>query len=499
MGLSWLRPLAPLLLAGSLAAQDLKEFEKKVTEFTLANGLHFIVLQRPQAPVVSMVTFVNVGSANDQTGRTGLAHMFEHMAFKGTDTLGTKNWLEEKKTLALIEQIYDRLEAERNKGPRASKEAVAKLEAELKAAIEKANGFVEKEAYSTLIQQNGGVGMNAGTSTDYTVYFYSLPSNRLELWFLLTSQVFRQPVMREFYKERDVVREERRMRIESNAQGKMVETLQMSAFLAHPQRTLIGHASDIENLRARDAEAFFRQYYVPTNMVMVIAGDVDPKEARRLADTYFSAMPTGPTPPRVLTREPDQEGERRAAVETPSQPLIFFGYKRPASDHADDAALSVLSSALASGRTGVLYKELVEQKKIALAAFASANFISQKYPGMFIFGAMPGVGKTLDENEKAILEIVERVKKEKFDDAVLSRVKNQVRAGLVRALDSNFGMAQQLAANYMLFGDWRRMFNRIQEIEKVTAEDVRRAAATYLSDTHKTVVYTKAPAKEEKK
>jgi predicted Zn-dependent peptidase len=234
-------------------------------------------------------------------------------------------------------------------------------------------------------------------------------------------------------------------------------------------------------------------------MVVVIAGDVDPKEARRLAGTYFSALPAGPAPPRVITAEPIQEGERRVAIESPSQPLIFFGYKRPPTDHADDAALSVLASALASGRTGVLYREMVEQKKLSLGAVASANFISQKYPGLFMFGAAPAVGKTLDENEKALLEIVERVKKQKFEDAVLSRVKNQVRAGLIRALDSNFGMAQQLAANYMLFGDWRRMFTRIQEIEKVTADDVTRVARTYLQDNQKTVVYTKAPAKEDNK
>lgn len=495
----WSWRLALLVLPLCLAAQDLKEFEKKITEFTLPNGLHFIILNRPQAPVVSMVTYVNVGSANDTTGKTGLAHMLEHMAFKGTDTLGTKNWPEEKKTLALIEQIYDKLEAERNKGPRGSKEAIEKLQAELKAAIDKANGFVEKEAYSTLIQENGGVGMNAGTSVDSTTYFYSLPSNRLEMWFLLTSQVFKQPVMREFYKERDVVREERRMRIESNSQGKMQETLQMTAFLAHPQRTLIGFSSDIESLRAKDSEAFFKQYYVPSNMVMVLAGDVNPTEAKRLADTYFGAMAAGVTPPRVITEEPKQEGERRIAIETPSQPLIFFGYKRPAATHPDDAALNVLSSALSSGRTGTLYKELVEQKKIALAAIAAPNFTSQKYPGLFMFLAAPGVGKTIEENEKAILEVVERVKKEKFDDAVLSRVKNKVRAGLVRGLESNFGMAMQLASNYMIYGDWRRMFTQIEEVEKVTADDLRRVAQTYLVEPQKSVVFTKAPAKEEKK
>lgn len=493
-------PSKPLLCWVALCttgvfAQDLKEFEKRVSEFTLANGLHFIVLERRQAPVVSLVTHVNVGSANDPAGKTGLAHMFEHMAFKGTPHLGTKNWEQEKQALERIENVYDRLEAERSKGPRAASETLKKLEEELKAAIEEANRYVDQEAYSRVVQENGGVGLNAATSVESTVYFYSLPSNRLELWFLLTSQVFRQPVMREFYKERDVVREERRMRMESNVQGKMMEALLNVAFLAHPQRSLIGWASDIENLRAKEAEEFFRRYYVPANMVMALAGDVDPQQVRRLAELYFSALPPGPPPPRIITEEPVQEGERRVAIETPSQPLIYIGYKRPAATHPDDAALAVLAGALSSGRTGILYKELVEQKKLALAAFAGADFIGRRYPGLFVFICAPAMGKTAEENEKAIEQIIERLRRDKLEEAVLRRVKNQVRAGLIRALDSNMGMAQQLASHYALYGDWRKMFTRIQEIEKVSADDVLRVARTYLTESGRTVVYSKAVRK----
>ncbi|HUQ93177.1 MAG TPA: pitrilysin family protein [Bryobacteraceae bacterium] len=495
MHIRWLFALAPLCLL----AQDLKEFEKKVTEFTLANGLHMIVLRRPEAPVVSLVTYANVGSANDQSNKTGLAHMLEHMAFKGTEILGTKNWPEEKKLLAEIEAIYDKLEAEKTKGPRGSKDLIGKLQADLKATIEKANSYVDKEAYSRVIQENGGVGMNAGTSVESTVYFYSLPANRVELWFLLNSQVFRQPIMREFYKERDVVREERRMRLESSPQGKMQDALLTTSFLAHPQRQIIGWASDIENLRAKDAEELFRKYYVPQNMVMVLAGDVDPQEVKRLADQYYSTLPSGPPPPRVITEEPKQEGERRIAVETPSQPILMMSYKRPDGMHPDDAPLTVLASALASGRTGVLYKEMVEQKKISLAAFASANFIGNKFPGLFLFFAVPGMGKTLDENEKAMVEIIERMKKEKIDEVVLQRVKTKVRAGLIRSLDSNMGLAQQLAGNYILYGDWRKMFTSIQEIEKVTADDVQRVAKTYLVESGRTTVSTKAPPKGDAK
>src|SRR5712691_383682 len=297
------------------AAQSLKDFEKKVTDFTLPNGVRFLIVERHEAPVVSFHTYVNVGSVDDPGGETGLAHMFEHMAFKGTDTIGTRNWPEEKKALDAIEQVYDRLDAERRKGLRADKRRVEAIEAELKEAITKADGFVEPSEYDRIVEANGGVGLNASTGEDSTNYFYSFPANRLELWFLLESERFLRPVFREFYKERDVVREERRMRVESSPQGKLVESLLSTAFAAHPYRVMPGGwASDIEGLRRTDAEEFYKQYYAPSNITIGIAGDVSPADARRLAEKYFGRIPKGTTPPRIRTVEPDQQGEKRVAV-----------------------------------------------------------------------------------------------------------------------------------------------------------------------------------------
>src|SRR6266403_555514 len=267
--------LVPLLAS----AQDLKEFEKKVTEFTLANGLHFIVLERHEAPVVSFNTFVKAGSLDDPVGQTGLAHMFEHMAFKGTPWIGSKNWSEEKKALDEVEEIYARLEEERRKDLRSNQGKIESLQSQLKAAIDKANLYVEPNAYPRIIEENGGVGLNAGTGLESTNYFYNFPANRLELWFLLESQRFLNPVFREFYKERDVVREERRMRVESSSQGKLVEALAATAFAAHPYRNMPGGwASDIENFRRTEAEKFYKEYYTPGNITIGIAGDVNPDE-----------------------------------------------------------------------------------------------------------------------------------------------------------------------------------------------------------------------------
>lgn len=483
--------LVPILLGG----QSLQEFEKKVTEFTLPNGLHFIVIERHEAPVVSFHTYVNVGSVDDPRGETGIAHMFEHMAFKGTETIGTKNWPEEKKALDAIEQVYDRLDAERNKGFRADPAKIQALRKEVQEAIVKADSFVEPNEYDRIVESNGGVGMNAGTSEDSTDYFYSFPANRLELWFLLESERFLQPVFREFYKERDVVREERRMRVESSPQGKLVEMLLATAFAAHPYRVMPGGwASDIDDFRRTEAEKFYKIYYTPGNMTIGIAGDVNPAEAKRLANQYFGRLPRAPLPPLVRTVEPKQEGEKRVAVASPAQPFLAVAYKRPDQYSPDDATLDVLSEVLSGGRTGILYKELVRDKKIAVAAESGATFPSGKYPSLFLFFVVPAQGHSVEENEKAVYEVIERLKTQKVDEAAIERVKTKLRADLIRKLDNNAGLAAELCSYSANYGDWRKLFTEIEEYNRVTAGDVRRVAKTYLIEDTRTVAYTYAPS-----
>jgi predicted Zn-dependent peptidase len=483
--------LAPLLAQ----AQNLKEFEKKVTEFTLGNGMHFIVTERHEAPVVSFNTYVKAGAIDDPAGQTGLAHMFEHMAFKGTPSIGSKNWLEEKKALDEVEQAYARLEEERRKDLRADPKKLASLDSLLKAAIEKADLYVEPNAYPRIIEENGGVGLNAGTGIESTNYFYNFPANRIELWFLLESQRFLNPVFREFYKERDVVREERRMRIESNPQGRLMEALLGAAFLAHPYRQgPAGWASDIENLRLSEAERFYKTYYVPGNIVVGIAGDVKASEARRLADKYFSQLPARPLPPLTATVEPPQEGPKRVEVETPSQPLVFIGYKRPDQYDKDDPVFDVITTILASGRTGVLYKDMVRDKKLSLAAVSAPTYPDGKYPNLFLFFLAPALGHTVEENQKALDELLERFKAQKVDAETLARVKTKTRAGVLRRLDNNAGLAALLAANYGAYGDWRKLFTSLDELDHVTADDVQRVARQYFTTASRTVSYTVAPA-----
>ncbi len=481
----------PLLLA----AQSLKDFEKRVTEFTLGNGLHFIVFERHEAPVVSFHSYVNAGSVDDPGGETGIAHMFEHMAFKGTETIGTKNYPLERKAMDEVEHIYDQYDAERNKGLKADKKTLEDLQQQLKAAMEKADSYVIPNAYPELIEANGGVGMNASTGEDATNYFYNFPRNRLELWFLLESQRFYDPVFREFYKERDVVREERRMRVESSPQGQLVEALVATAFMAHPYHNMPGGwASDIENFRLTEAIAFYKKYYVPANITIAIAGDVDPKECRRLADKYFSILPSGPLPSGPRTVEPVQRGQKRVEVESPAQPFIVMAYKRPNQLDKDDTVFDVLSEILAGERTGLLYTDLVRDKKIALGAAAEASFPGGKYPNLFLFFLVPNQGHTVEENEKACDQIIERLKTQKVSEDTLQRIKTKVRASLIRRLDSNSGMADALTFYYANYGDWRKLFTSIDDTDKVTADDVMRVAKQYLVPETRTVVYTVQPA-----
>ena len=477
-----------------LAAQSLKEFEKKVTEFTLPNGLHFIVAERHEAPVVSFHTYVNAGSVDDPSGETGIAHMFEHMAFKGTETMGSKNWPEEKKAIDQVEEVYDRLDAERNKGGKADAKKVEALEAELKGAEEKANSYVVQNLYPRVIEQNGGAGLNAQTEVDATEYFYSLPSNRIELWFLLESERFIHPVFREFYKERDVVMEEYRMRVESEPQGKLLQAFLATAFAAHPYRNMsAGWPSDVSHLRRADAWRFFHEYYVPGNITMALVGDVNPADARRLAEKYFGPMEAHPLPPLLHTLELPQGGPKQAEVESPSQPLVFIGYKRPDQLSGDDPVFDVVSGALSSGRTGLLYKELVRDKQIALEAEADDTFPGGKYPNLFVFLLAPAMGHTTAENEKAFYDLLERFKSEKVDAETLARVKTKTRAGLIRRLDSNPGLASLLTAYYAIYGDWRKLFTSLDEIDKVTAEDVQRVAKKYFVPEGRTVAYLIPP------
>src|SRR5271166_6783276 len=313
-----------------LAAQDLASFEKRVTMKTLPNGLTVLILRRPEAPVFSFFTLVDAGSAQDPLSQTGLAHMMEHMAFKGTPDIGTTNYAEEKIALAKVERTYAAYEAERIKRVGRDPQKLAQLQKEWQDAIAAADKFVIKNQFGEIVESHGGVGMNAFTTYDETGYMYSMPSNMIELWAAIESDRFANPVMREFYKERNVVTEERRMRTDSSPTGRLLEQFLGTAFDANPyHRPTIGYSSDLQSFSATDALTFFHQYYVPSNMVIALVGDLDPDQVFPIVERYFGQLPTAPKPTEVTSVEPPQNSVREVKMQDMAQPIYVEGYHRP--------------------------------------------------------------------------------------------------------------------------------------------------------------------------
>jgi predicted Zn-dependent peptidase len=485
-----------LALALPLAAQDLASIEKRVTVKKLDNGLTVIVMERPEAPVFSFATFVNVGGAQEVPGITGLAHMFEHMAFKGTDKIGTTDYAAEKAALDKVEQSYAAYDRARRDPVNHDAAKIAELEKGWKAALDEANKFVVPNEFTKIIQRAGATGINAGTASDETVYFYSLPSNRVELWAYLDSERFLHPVFREFYKERDVVFEERRMRTESSPFGRLFEQELAAAFTAHPYgQPVVGWPSDLQSFSATDAAAFYKKYYVPANMVVALVGDLKAADVLPVVEKYFGRLPKGAAPEPLRTVEPPQKAERTVILRETSQPILMEGYHRGSSTDPDAPVYSVIRGILGQGRTSRLYRSLVRDKKLAANISAFDAFPGDKYPTLFIFFGTPTPGHTATELADAVNAEADRLKNEDVTADELQSVKTRAKADLIRQLDSNFGMAQQLAYYQTRFGDWRELFREVEKIDKVTTADVKRVSNALFTPENRTTAMIESTKK----
>jgi len=479
--------LGIMLMPLALTAQNLEAFEENVTEFTLDNGLHFIIVERPVAPVASFVTFVNVGGVDEPAGHTGIAHIFEHMVFKGSKTVGTTNWEEEQANIDLMDEAY-RAWLEEKYQPEPDQEKMAQHWADFEEYQEKANSYVKTNEFDEIVSREGATGLNASTGYDFTNYFYSLPQNKAELWFNLEADRFKNPVFREFYEEKDVIMEERRMGVDSDPFGRLREEFGSIAFTAHPYgRSLIGWPSDIEATTIQDTEQFFRTYYTNDNFTFAIVGDVDPDEMRELAETYFGDIQSTHDAPTLKTQEPEQRGERRFTIEEESQPILFIGYHTVSQTHPDYAALQMLSAILSQGRTSRMYKTLVQDEELALAAQTAVGYPGTKYQNMFIAFGLPNQEVDIDDLEEAMYVEIEKVKEGDITQQELERAITNARANLVRSLNSNMGLAVRLAQTQGQQGDWRRLFTRIGDLQNVTLDDLQRVANQYLVAQNRTV------------
>jgi predicted Zn-dependent peptidase len=479
-------------------AQDIASFERRTTVKVLPNGLTLIVCERPEAPVFSFYTLVDAGSADDPQGESGLAHMFEHIAFKGTDEIGTTNYAAEKVALAKVEVAYAAYDAEFRKIVGRDAAKLAELKKGFEDAQAAAEKFVVPNKFAELAEQNGAVGLNASTGEDSTQYFWSMPSNRLELWAYMESGRIGHPVAREFYKERDVVQEERRMRTDSNPTGALEEQFLAEAYLAHPYRVpTVGWESEISQVTATEAEAFHKKYYVPANIVIAVVGDVKAAEAMPILTKYFGPIPAGPKPEAMTTVEPMQVAERSVVVHGATQPFYMEGYHRPSYRDPDDSVYDAITDILSNGRTGRLYRSLVRDQKIAQTAEGFSGYPGYKYPSLFAFMARPLPGHTNDELREALHKELEKLKTEDVTDEELAQFKTRNRADTLRGLADNEGLAHELAEYQTRFGDWRQLFRELDQADRVTKADIRRVANKVFVETNRTSarIEFEAPAK----
>ncbi len=458
---------------------------ERVSEFRLDNGIKFIVLERRRAPVVSFLTYADVGGVDEPNGKTGVAHFLEHLAFKGTTRIGTKDYKAEKPLLDRLDQLAEQIQSAKATGKQAE---AAKLQAEFTKVEDEATRLAKQNELGRIVEQAGGVGLNAATSADATVYFYSFPSNKLELWMSLESERFLEPVFREFYKEKDVILEERRLRTENSPIGKMIEAFLDAAFTEHPyKRPVIGYDQDIRNLTRKDVQQFFDTHYIPSELTMAVVGDVDPAQVKRLAQTYFGRYKAKPAPPEVTAVEPPQQQTREVTLQLQSQPWYLEGYHRPAVSNPDNVVYDIIASLLSNGRTSRLYKSLVEQKQLALSAQGFSGFPGNKYPNLMLLYALTAPNHTVEEVATELRTQVELLKTEPVSAEELDRVKTQARADLLRSLNSNAGMARSLVEYEVKTGSWRNLFKELEAIAAVTPADIQRVAQATFTPQNRTI------------
>lgn len=385
--------------------------------------------------------------------------------------------------------------------------ALARLQRELAQAQEafrekqeQAGEWVVTNEMPQLYQRHGAVGLNASTSKDVTRYVVSLPANRLPLWAAIEADRMANPVFREFFKERAVVMEERRLRTDDNPHGLLYEAFTAAAFQAHPYGfPTIGWASDIVSLTPAATREFFRTYYGPANAVVAIVGDIKADEVLQLIERHFAGIPQNGTPPRVVTVEPPQRGERRLEVEFDAEPILVIGYHKPGIGHPDDFVFDAIDSILSEGVTSRLYRSLVREKQVAASVSTISNYPGTRAPNLFLINAVPLAPHTIQEVEAAIYEEIEKLKTEPVSKEELEKVLNNLDADLVRSLRSNSGLASQLAYFQTVAGDWRYLLRARDRIAAVTPADIQRVARHYLVKSNRTVATLVKPGSGEKR
>ncbi len=488
--------LAILVLAVSLSGQQVT-----VEELVLDNGMKFLLLPREGDPNIAAGWISKFGSVNERPGVTGVAHLFEHMMFKGTHTIGTRDIDKDLAIIGELDSLNEQIQSEQRMlvekhrrgilddpaDPAARSEKHNELLVRFAELIKQQSELLVSEEFSQIYTSNGASGMNAGTTNDFTIYFINVPSNKLELWFWMESDRLLNPVFREFYAERDVVHEERRLRVDSTPTGKLDEQFDSMFWQSSPYSwPVIGWPSDLDSITREEAIEYFSLYYAPNNLISVLVGDFNLDHVKGLAAKYFGRLKRNPVAPQpVRTREVEQQAEKRMVGQAESRPRTTIRFHTVADAHLDEAPLIVLS-ALLNGRTGRLYKSLVLEQQVATQASAGVNGL--KYDGYFEVNGIAAPGKTTDAVEKALIEELELLKREPVGEHEMQKVKNQQLAGDFRKLQSKFGLMVQLLS-YEALGEWSNINTFSERIQNVTAADIQRVAERYFKGENSTVAH----------
>ena len=499
--------LLRVLLLHCALATPLFAQKVPVVEKTLANGMRMLLVARHDDPAIAGGWVAHVGSSNERPGITGIAHLFEHMMFKGTPTIGTTNYQRDLEIIAAQEKVRGEMRAEEAKMRAAYRRGdiddVAKIESKTERykdlekqfndLIKQQREVLVKNEFDKIYRSAGASGMNAFTSDDMTAYFVGVPANKLELWMWMESERLLRPVFREFYAERDVVFEERRMRTESTPLGKFSETFNALFWESHPYGwPTVGWPSDIPAITKAQADEFYATYYAPQNITLILVGDFEVERAAALAEKYFGRIPRGPNEaPDVVTLEVKQPAEKRLYAEAETNPQVDILWHTVPFGHKDSYALAILGQLLAT-QTGRLHKGLVLTNEVATDVWAWQG--SQKWAGLFNAGGEAREGRKPQEVEQAIYAEIEKLQREEVPADELQKVKNNFAAGEYRRLTSNMAILMNLVQNEGL-GNWREINEAGAKIQAVTAADVKRVANQYFTKENRAVaVYTRKPA-----
>jgi predicted Zn-dependent peptidase len=493
-----------LLVPASLSmTADLK---LDVKEHTLSNGMKILMIQKSGVPRVVCHIYFKVGSINEKPGITGLAHIHEHMMFKGTRMMGVTDFAADSAIDRKIDEVMDKVYREKYwKTDGGDKAKLAQLQQEYDELARSEKKYVIKDDLWNLYMKNGGTALNASTGNENTGYYVTLPSNKVELQMLLESDRMLNAYFREFYSEKDVIMEERRL--SENRPGYLFgEQVDAAFYAASPYHwDVIGWMDDLRKTTKSDLIEFHNRFYVPNNAVAIYVGDLDPARIIPMAEKYFGRVPKGSDLEPIRTYEPPQYCEKRIYGQGPAPTSLRMMFHTPREGQADAAALSILADILGSGGggggprgggfrggargTGRLYKLLVTEKQMAVNVSASSR--AQWYVGAFQFTATPRLDRKVqpEDLEKEIWSEIENIKKDGVTDEEIQRAKNRSESMFIRSLGSPMGLASRVGRAELNRG-WRSILADYDELKKVTNDDIRRVAARYfVKDNSLTAIY----------